>query len=216
MTVALLLAALDDDRNHGLRHSDRRRESRGDLLAPRVLLSSELTKRIRAGERSAFDELYLAVHHDITTFISGYVGSWLIAEELVQDLFLRLWTKHAELRIETSLRSYLFGAARNAALNYLDRKRVESAYVVAAQANMDSSESNVANEVGEADDRVRVLRAALLELPERQRGAVMLRYVNDMIYDEIGAVLGISKIAARSLVLKAEARLRRALRAVRW
>jgi RNA polymerase sigma-70 factor (ECF subfamily) len=215
MTVALLLAALDDGLEGGLRASDRRSStsqstSRGDLGAQRIPLSPELTARIRAGERSAFDGLYVAVHREIVTFIAGYVGSWLIAEELVQDVFLRLWTKHAELHIETSLRSYLFGAARNAALNHLDRKRVESAYVVFAQEMAESAESDI-EMIGEADDRVIALRAALLDLPERQRGAVMLRYVNDMTYDEIGAVLGISKIAARSLVLKAEARLRQAL-----
>src|SRR5215207_2149794 len=83
----------------------------------------EWVERIRAGDEAAFEALFRALAPGLCTLVTRYVHSRDIAEEIVQDLFLDIWTRRAELAIDRSIAAYLFGAARNRALNHAKRER---------------------------------------------------------------------------------------------
>src|SRR5690349_9908460 len=79
----------------------------------------EWVARIRAGDASAFETVFRTYYSGLRGFIARYVRSYETAEELVQELFLRLWTQRERWVIEESLQTYLYRAARNHALNHL-------------------------------------------------------------------------------------------------
>jgi RNA polymerase sigma-70 factor, ECF subfamily len=80
-----------------------------------------------AQDATVYDALFRAFAPGLAAFLARYVESPATAEDLVQDLFCRLWAERARMRIERgspSVRTYLFTAARNRALNHLRRERV--------------------------------------------------------------------------------------------
>src|SRR5690349_5507253 len=76
-----------------------------------------LVARVRAGDEAAFQELFFRYYRQLYTFVFGYIRSRSMAEDVVQDLLLSVWRQRADWHIRSSLRTYLFGAARNRALN---------------------------------------------------------------------------------------------------
>jgi RNA polymerase sigma-70 factor (ECF subfamily) len=173
---------------------------------------SGLAARLRAGETAAFEELFRAYHAPLCTFVHGFVDSPAIAEDIVQSIFLSLWTGHERLEFRTSLRAYLFGAARNRALDHLKRGRVERRWAEAAQRESDAAAD--VHDVPEAQARLesedleRALREAVARLPERAQLVVALRWQQGLSHAEIAEALGIS-------VKGVEIQITRALRALR-
>ena len=85
---------------------------------------SELVLRIRAGDESACEALYRAYRTPLWRFAYSYVRSPEVAEELVQDVFLALWRNRAEAGTRGSIRTWLYAAIRNQALNHLRHERI--------------------------------------------------------------------------------------------
>ena len=86
---------------------------------------AELVRRIRAGDERALEIVFRAHYAGMASFVQRFVRSPDLAEELVQDVFLKLWSKREHLAEIETFRTYLFRAARNTALNYLRRVKLE-------------------------------------------------------------------------------------------
>ncbi len=96
---------------------------------PRVAASDgELVRRIRAGDERALEEVFRAYYAGMCSFVRRFVHAPDISEELVQDVFFKLWAKRESLTDIDALRTYLFRAARNTALNHLRRRKLEHAW----------------------------------------------------------------------------------------
>jgi RNA polymerase sigma-70 factor (ECF subfamily) len=190
-----------------------RREAHGARRESHSLPDASLLARIRVGDQSALGALYEATFHDLWVFARRYVGAEL-AEEIVQDVFLRVWTR-PDLTIQTTLRAYLFGAVRHHALNMVHRATIESH----AQDIMTTDAAMAAADLAPDSAARAELRSAIartvVAFPERQRAAIILRIDRELSYAEIGDILGISATAAGNLVKKGEVKLRIALRAFR-
>lgn len=156
-----------------------------------------LVDRVRNGDESAFETIFRGYFQSLLTFAQGYVHSRALAEELVQEVFLRIWANRADWVVETSVRAYLFGAVRNRALNQLDRDRVDHRWrlrAVGDESGMSVSgriagpeQEVIANEIGAA------VRVAIDALPERARMAATLRWREGLRYAEIADAMGISR-----------------------
>ena len=164
----------------------------------------EWVERIRAGDEPAFEALFRALAPGLCALVTRYVGSRAVAEEIVQDLFLELWTRRTELAIDQSIAAYLFTAARNRALNHLKRER----RLVDLTPTMRPGESDP-NAPGEAEllDALE-LQDAIAQLPARCRLIFTLNRHQDLSYTEIATSLGLS-------VKTVETQMGRALRALR-
>lgn len=180
-------------------------------LAPLAPPSDEqqLIARIRAGDEEAFGALYLAHHDALWRFAYGYVRSRDVAEELVQDVFLALWSARAEWEVRTKARAWLYAAVRHQALNHLRHERVAARLLDASSADparpavamgAPPPDAHEAVEAGELDD---ALARALEELPERRRAAMTLRWKHDLSPLEIARALGTSPEAVRVLLTRA-------------
>jgi RNA polymerase sigma-70 factor, ECF subfamily len=148
----------------------------------------EWLERIRSGDEAAFEALFRAFAPGLCALAARYTASRAVAEELVQDLFLDLWTRRAHLVVDRSLASYLQAAMRNRALNHLrhDRRLV-------APREEDRIGDADPSAPGESEllDALE-LQDAIEHLPARCRLIFTLSRRQDMSYGEIAASLGLS------------------------
>lgn len=88
----------------------------------------DLTLRLRQGDVTAFEFLFHFYYPGLVVYAAQFVSDRDLAEELVQDFFVRLWQKHTGLLEADSLRNYFFSSVKNSALNFLKHKKVEKIY----------------------------------------------------------------------------------------
>lgn len=151
---------------------------------------AEWVRRIRSGDVAAYETLFRAVAPGLSAFLSRYIGSVAGADDLIQDLFLAVWTRRATLEVRGSLRTYLFIAARNRALNYLKHERVEDRFRAALLERSDALDASAPSE-SEFLTALELQRA-IDALPPRCRLIFTLSRQDDLSYGQIAARLGIS------------------------
>ncbi|MCP4006471.1 MAG: sigma-70 family RNA polymerase sigma factor [bacterium] len=169
---------------------------------------SRLMLAFQAGDRQAFEQLFRSYTPRLMAFLLRMVKDRGRAEELTQDVFVRVYQAAERYEPRAKFSTWLFGIAHNLALNdlaraYRKRERpLEDAHSeTTADRNPDASEQLEARRMTEA------LEAAIGELPERQRSALMLRTVQGLGYEEIGTVLGASVSSVKSLLHRAREKL---------
>lgn len=163
---------------------------------------------LATGDEAGFTALYLHHHGPLWKFAYGFVRSAEVAEELVQDVFLSLWRRRAEMPADTLGPAWLYGAVRNAARNHLRHRRVSMRLVsgVGAHAARDATAGTsgpAPDDLVAANDLERDVMAALSGLSERSRTAMTLRWKHGMSAAEIGAVLGATPGSVRVLLTRA-------------
>jgi RNA polymerase sigma-70 factor (ECF subfamily) len=153
---------------------------------------------------SSFSELYQAHARPVYRFALFLSGDPDLAEDIVSETFIRLW--HARERVDlVTVKAYLLAIARNL---FLQQRRQAVRRVPLEDDHVDSrpGPEHLAAARGELDAVLRELQA----LPETDRAAILLRAEEGLSYQEIGALLRISPIAARVRVHRARTKLSRA------
>jgi RNA polymerase sigma-70 factor (ECF subfamily) len=159
------------------------------------ILPPTIVADVRAGDRAAFESLFHAFYSPLRGFVIRYVREPALADEVVQDLFAELWVQRARWQVRTSVRAYLFAAARNRALNLRKRRAIEQDWEreesVDAVRALHPAPARPDELFDATESRTR-LEAALQSLPERCRLVMQLRWSEQLSYAEIAAVMEIS------------------------
>ena len=143
---------------------------------------------IAAGDRNAFEVLFRSHYRPLCAFAMQYVKDGDKAEDLVQDLFFRLWMDREKTKVTTSLKAYLFQAVRNRCLNAVKvQGRVRSLNEEAD----DGIDEDVRTEEEHSERAARV-NAAIELLPEERRRVFKMSRHEGLKYQEIAERLGIS------------------------
>ena len=87
----------------------------------------ELIERLNSGDMGAFREIYRKYSPLMQAFASKFTDR-ANAEDLVQDVFMRIWVGGETITINDSLQTYLFSAVRNRCINYLEHLKIKSSY----------------------------------------------------------------------------------------
>ncbi len=158
----------------------------------------------KAGDRRAFEILFERYTPRLLNFLARMVRDRGRAEELTQDVFVRVYTAAERYEPRAKFSTWVFGIAHNLALNDLDRayRKRERAIVPGSMPEPrdplpDADERIAARQLGEA------LEAGLTRLPDRQRAALLLRSEQGLDYQEIGEVMGASVSGVKSLLHRA-------------
>ncbi|HJU66100.1 MAG TPA: RNA polymerase sigma-70 factor [Gemmatimonadaceae bacterium] len=178
-------------------------------------MDSTLVERIRAGDDGAFEAMFRDYYERLCLFTTGLVRSPETAEEIVQEVFLNIWTNRHGWQVRSGIAAYLYGAARNRALNHLQHLKVERLH---EERTVREAQAFHAPGVPAADDvllrqqTAEAVRAAIEQLPERARLAVTLRWQHQLRHAEIAEVMGISVKGVENQLARALVMLRRHLR----
>lgn len=151
----------------------------------------ELVKRIANDDRSAFEEVFRMHYTELCKFGLKYLRDEVIAEEIVQEVFINIWERREKLNINTSVKAYLFTAVRNRSFNYLKLQLPKE------QSKVDIDEvpyllADDREEEMEMDELKRQVALAIDALPERCKVVFNLSRNAGMTYKEIAEELDIS------------------------
>ena len=181
-----------------------------------------LMLRVRDDDAGAFGELVERFQHRLVAVMHHLVGNPDEAEDLAQEVFLRVYRTRKKYQPKAKFSTWLFTIANNLALNALrDRQRRPVVAAGGPRLADRSARSRRTARPRPATSRPRtacssrnwpaVIRQALDGLNERQRMAVVLNKFEDMNYAEIAEVMGLTTKAVKSLLSRARANLREAL-----
>ena len=113
------------------------------------------------------------------------------ADDLVQEVFIKIWAARPSFRRDAQLFTWIYRIATNEVLNFLRKQKIR------AMISLDSSESVLAKKIDEdvsfnGDRLQRELHKAILKLPEKQRIVFSLRYFDEMKYEDMAEITGTS------------------------
>jgi RNA polymerase sigma-70 factor (ECF subfamily) len=181
-----------------------------------------LMLRVRDDDPVAFAELVELYQHRLVTVMHHLVGNKEEAEDLAQEVFLRVYRVRKKYRPRAKFSTWLFTIANNLALNALrtrQRKPVVPLDVRdSGPLGPRPAEQLVRDRDQQPGDRIQqqelaaIIQRALEGLNERQRVAVVLNKFEDMNYQEIAEVMGLTTKAVKSLLSRARDNLRQALK----
>lgn len=175
-----------------------------------------LMVRIGAGDHQAFRELVERHQNAVIGTVAKMLGSPTDAEDIAQQVFLRIWRNAKRYRPEAKFTTYLFTITRNLVFNETrrrGRKKEVSSDEREETSNLliqDSPDRQPDSELLQSELQAAV-DAAIASLPEAQRTAVVLRRYEQLPYEDIASVLGLSVSAVKSLLFRARTTLRESL-----
>lgn len=153
---------------------------------------NDIIRLFLAGDRErAFTEIVKAYSERLFWYVRRYVSSHEDADDIVQDIFVKVWAALPSFRGESQLFTWLYRIATNEALNYVRRQKVRAALSfrpIDAEMERRVDEDPWFN----GDEAERTLMKALQKLPLKQRVVFSMRYFEDMSYEEISEVTGTS------------------------
>jgi len=175
---------------------------------------AQLMLRVRDGDGASFTLLLEKHRSPVVHFLYRMVQDFAVAEELAQEVFLRVYRSRATYEPTAKFTTWLFRIATHVALNLLRNGKNER-----GQERLDAeNETGPALQVSDRNPTVEArmvydvklgeVRSAIASLPEKQRAAVLMHKYDEMAYAEIAEVLSCSESAVKSLLFRAYETLR--------
>jgi RNA polymerase sigma-70 factor (family 1) len=152
----------------------------------------ELFRRISEGEEPAFRLIFEAYTPKLLHYCRGMVKSESLAEEIVQDVFLKLWAGRSKLSTVENPNNWLFIIARNRVLDHF-RKAVRETRFQAQMYNSIEENRNVTEEQMDESQSRRLIAKALDQLSEQKQRIFKLSRYEGLSHEEIAKELGLSK-----------------------
>lgn len=161
-----------------------------------------LLQRLREGDRQAFSILYERYSGRIYGNILRLVKEKEPAQELLQDVFMKLWEKRETITIETSFTAYLFAISKHLVLNMFRRISIEHQAAARLRAVHSELYQHVEEHV-EYKEAQKALQQAIDNLPARRREIYLLVKTEGNSYEQVSNLLGISRATVNDHVVKA-------------
>jgi len=172
-----------------------------------------LIERCQAGDRLAFEEIFNLYRDDVFRFSYLVVRDSCLAQDVVQEAFLKVFRSIAKFQFRSSFKSWLYRIAVNEAITLLRRRKVKEDLDPAPDATFNQGAAQVSSEwqpeeaVLESEER-RLLRCAIGQLDPVHRSVVVLKYFHEFSDTEIAAVIGCPPGTVKSRLHRARELLR--------
>jgi len=180
----------------------------------------QLMLDVKAGDDESFDLLLQRYRTPLVNFLYRMVRSREQAEDLAQEVFIRVYRAREEYVPSAKFTTWLFRIATNLALNSLRdhrHQKLEISMDAPVTADVEGGDERpfevadkhptIEQELVE-EDRKKMIRHAIEKLPEKQRAAVLLHKYQELDYAEIAKILRVSESALKSLLFRAYESLR--------
>lgn len=171
---------------------------------------------VAGGDLSAFRTIVELHHKPLISFIARYTGDRASAEDIAQEVFLRVFKAAKSYKPQAKFRTWLFTIATNLCLNEIRANKSSPKFVDVSDLHEQeypiiASEAFSPQKTAENAELSAAVRKAIHNLPENQRIAILLRQYNEFSYEEIGKIIGISTSAVESLIQRARQSLKKSL-----
>ncbi|MEX0906517.1 MAG: RNA polymerase sigma-70 factor [Balneolaceae bacterium] len=161
-----------------------------------------LLLRIKENDQEALEKLFQRYYYRLCDFVFQYVRRVDLAEEAVSDVFLKIWKNRYKIDISTNFKAYIYRAARNQALNYIQKEQknwepLEDMLPVKASGEYHPDEELIFQEL---EKHIEVL---INKLPPRRKLIFKLSRIEGFTYREIADILSISIHTVQNQMVKA-------------
>jgi RNA polymerase sigma-70 factor, ECF subfamily len=186
-----------------------------------TLTDAEVMLRVGSDDSAAYEYLVHKFHRPIIAFMYRMCHNQALAEELAQEVFLRVYRSRKSYAAEAKFTTWLYRIATNLAVNHARDHKVERSGKVMSLdepdeetgTTLDVSDPTLnAEQVILRQERLAAIKKHVMALPEKQRAAVLMHKYQEMDYREIAAVLKLSESATKSLLFRAYEALRERLK----
>jgi RNA polymerase sigma-70 factor, ECF subfamily len=143
------------------------------------------------GEQGTFERLFKTHFKSLYAYALTIVKNEMVAEEMVQNVFFKIWEKKAGLNLQTPALAYLYKSVYHESLNYLKHQKVKVAYQshTAYQLKNQTDQASKKVLLSELEQQI---NKALSELPEQCRTIFQMSRFEELKYQEIADQLGLS------------------------
>jgi RNA polymerase sigma factor (sigma-70 family) len=185
------------------------------------LTDAVLAKQALSGDQLAFEALVQRYSTPLFNFIYRFLGDYDQACDVLQQVFMRFYTSLPNLATGEPFKPWLFQVARNCCVDELRRRRRYA--ILFSQLEMENSDGEVTfmgdtadpgplpDELAERHDVQHILQEAIQTLPPKFRAVVVLRYVSQLSFSEIGRTLSMPEATAKTYFHRAKVLLRKTL-----
>lgn len=160
-----------------------------------------LLQKIAESDEASFAEIYEVYSDPLNQFVLKYVKSKELSNDIIQEVFIRIWEHRDELPAIESFKAYLFTIARNLTLNFLKRASKENT-VKAEIARNYKSVFCITEDRLLSDQYKQFIEEVLQSLPPQTRTVFRLCREEEKSYDEVAACLGISRNAVKKHIVR--------------
>lgn len=175
------------------------------------LQDNDLVTQIQQGNELAFEVIFLRYYSLLCQYASTIVGNRDSGEEVVQDMFVKLWENRRNLNISSSFRSYLYRSVHNQCINHIESRKVRRIY---SQNNVHqvvpfAGDYPIANLI--AKELEEKIKNSIDALPEQCREVFLLIRIQNKSYQDVAKKLNISLNTVKTQMQRAIMKMKRDL-----
>ncbi|WP_175404060.1 RNA polymerase sigma factor [Mucilaginibacter sp. PPCGB 2223] len=170
-----------------------------------------LFNKIAAGDEMAFRTIYDVYFDRIAAYVFKMSKSEEVSEEIVQDVFMKLWVNRAALLNVEMPQAYLFSIARNKTIDYLRKLAKETNLIALLAENIQHHTNNAEKRIETQELRSLIAKAIAQLSPQKQKVFQLSKY-EDLSHDEIARELNLSKSTIKNHLSETTQYLRRNLK----
>ena len=169
-----------------------------------------LIDKMKGGDKESFDQIFRRFYKPLTRFCIRFVGDGDQAAEIVQDLFVKLWTSREKLTFNTSFESYMLRSVRNSAITYINKERAHTG--VNERIYTDESDATDPSETLQSNNLEASYQKVLATMPEKRREVFLASRFDGLKYTEIAEKMGLSQKTVEAHMSAAIKQLREGLK----
>jgi RNA polymerase sigma-70 factor (ECF subfamily) len=149
----------------------------------------ELVQSFQNGREASFNELVLRHQEQLYWIARRFVNDHDVADDIVQEVFIKSYKALKEFRGESSVYTWLYRITVNYSLNYIRRQRVREFLKIDEFFDIESDVEEQPDKIYERHEQQELIENAIAALPEKQKAVFVLRYYEELPYEEIAKIL---------------------------
>ena len=169
-----------------------------------------LIDKMKGGDRESFNKVFRRYYVPLTRFCVRFVGDGDQAAEIVQDLFVKVWTNREKLVLTSSFESYMLRSVRNSAITFINRERAHTD--ANERVYTDESDANDPSETLQSNNLEASYQKVLASMPEKRREVFLASRFDGLKYAEIATKMGLSQKTVEAHMSAAIKQLREGLK----
>ena len=176
-----------------------------------IKIEKALLFRASAADESAFSTLFHLYKHKLYAYVLRLTESEMLAEDIVQDVFMKLWNEHTSLADIDNFGSYLFRMSKNHVINHFRRMSHET-LIISEMFQVNPSSHNQTEDIISLKETEKLLEDIIDKLPAQQKTVYRLSREEGRSHDEIAELLKISPNTVKNHIVQAMSTIRTQLR----